>query len=356
MEFRMRVADRFGRIINEITPKLGAVSWRLVEPARAEFTIARTDPKLVEENFQYGNRVIVDFPASVGLPPWGGTIELPTTWTLSDAKFTAYTIERKLDFRQTDKSRYFNGLPAGRIIELLLLEMELDQSEGVTIGSIFEGGRTHHPHYHFTSVWEAITMLRESEFIDTKFTPYVENGHIFFRCDIYEELGSDKSGRVALKEGQNVSDIKLMEQGTIENVYAAVGAGQTWGDERVYAIAEEYASRGKYGKYESSRVYSEYSIAGTIERLAQAYVAESAYPRVRIQLGTINKSPALFGTYEVGDHVRCVLPSYRWGGFDSKVRVLARELDVQTGKVKLVLEEDYPTTITTLVAGTQEGV
>ena len=69
------VGDRSGRVLAELTPEWGPISWRLNDVGQASFRIAASDPKATVHNLRFGNRLYIDFDN--GLPPWGGVIWTP---------------------------------------------------------------------------------------------------------------------------------------------------------------------------------------------------------------------------------------------------------------------------------------
>ena len=72
---RCLVGDVSGRIIGELSPEIGPISWRLNEVGRAEFSVARTDDKATEDTLGFGNRIAFQFEN--GLPDWAGVIDPP---------------------------------------------------------------------------------------------------------------------------------------------------------------------------------------------------------------------------------------------------------------------------------------
>ena len=68
-------------------------------------------------------------------------------------------------------------------------------------------------------------------------------------------------------------------------------------------------------------------------------VRTSSSPRVRPSLVVVNKPPAEYVRYHIGDSLRCILPTYGFGGYDKTVRILAREYAVQKKSCNLVAEE-----------------
>lgn len=337
----MLIGDRFGRVIAEASPGIGPLPWRLNEITKTTLAFAKTDPKTTADNLRYGNRVLVQFDDDVGLPDWGGTMEPARDWKTAEVAVTCYSIEYLLQFRDTARTRAFDSVPVGHIFYRVLQEAEEQQSLGITFGPVWTGGALHYPRYHFKSLWWILhDSLIQIEHCDFRFVPQLVNGHIVFQAELYEELGEDKSGRWALKEGKNVTDARVTEQGPLVNEFTAVGAGTTWGPDRAVSIAREETSSQMYGLRQDGRVFAGVTQQTTLDRHAITEVEKNSYPHMRVGLEVANVPPAEFRRYEVGDVLRCILPSYDFDGFDENVRILAREYEPGSGRCKLVAEKE----------------
>jgi len=334
------IGDRFGRVIDEVSPNVREVAWRLNKIGRATLVFSKRAAKATARNLQHGNRVLIRFSGDVGLPDWGGVIDPPRMWSGSEIEVSCYGIEYLLQFRRTDKTRAFDSVPVGRIIYQLLRETEAEQGLGLTFGAIWTGGRAHSPRYHFKALWTIIEELIEAERCDVRFAPQLARGRITFQAEVYDRLGEDKSGRWALKEGRNVTEATFTEQGPILNDFAAAGGGTTWGEERPTQIAYEQDSDQLYGLRQAGQVYSGVSQDTILAIYAESEVRENAYPHTRLDLTVANRTPATYTRYGLGDVVRCILPTYGFDGYDQAVRVLARETDGLAGSCKLIVEEE----------------
>lgn len=341
MSTQVLLGDRTGRILAEVEPQIKTVAWRLNEIPSLKMTFAKTDPKCIETYLQYGNRVLITFDDSVGLPRWGGIIDVPAQWDKSSVTVSAWGIEYLLKFRTTIKTRAFNDESVGRIFYAVLREADWEQPLGLKFGTIWSGGRTHSPRYHYKSVWSIIKdCISKLEFCDVRFKGIRDGDFIRFQAELHERAGEDKRTKYAFREGKNVSEAQYTEQGPIINEFAAAGAGTTWGEERQSSIHQEVTSSQKYGLRQSSKVYPDVTIESTLIRYAYSELRENAEPHTRIGLSVANVRPARFVDYDLGDIIGCTLPSYGWNGFDAPVRVLAREYDTVGGSCNLVVEEE----------------
>jgi hypothetical protein len=357
MAVEVLIGDRFGKVVGEVKPQLGPVSWRLNKIGKVDLAFAKTDPKVTESTLQYGNRVLIRFSDDVGLPPWGGTIEPPLSWSSTSVSVSCRSIEYLLQYRRTGKTRAFYGAPVGVIFRQLLQEMETEESIGLRFGQIWMGGRNHFPRYHCKNLWWIIMeSLIKLEGCDVRFTPQLADGRIAFLAEMFERLGEDKAGRYAFKERFNVSSATLVEQGPIVNEFMAIGAGSTWGDERPASVALVGESSRRYGLRQDSGIYSSVTEPTTLDRYASEEARQMSRGAVRLELEVVNATPALFKEYEIGDTVRCELPSFGFHGYRESVRVLTREYDPNVpGKCALVVEEASPWEATYMGTGVVEA-
>jgi len=338
---RVLIGDRFGKIINEVIADIGPVSWVLDGIGKTALTMATSDGKATANNLQIGNRVYAEMDK--GLPPWGGVIDLPRVWSGGTITVTCYTVEHLLDYRVTEKNASFYGLPLGAILTRLLAREEEQDPLGIVPGSIWMGGHPHWPRYHYKSLWYVLDYsLSRMERCDFLFTPYIDNGYIKFRADFFQEAGADKSSSVALIEGRNTAaGLRLEEQGAVVNTHTAVSEGSTWGPERITVTARDSDSVATYGLRETGKVYAGVSMPATLEMHGRSVVNTNSNPRRIFSLEVTNNTPGTFADYGLGDTVACVLPSFGFGGFDGKVRILGREYNPATGVCKLVVEEPH---------------
>jgi hypothetical protein len=341
---RVLIGNRFGSIIEEITPGIGPISWILNGVGSVQLSFAKSDAKTTVRNLRLGNRVYIELDN--GLPAWGGTMELPRHWDKGTVSVTCYEIGYLLKYRPTRKYDAFYDLPVGAIFSELLQREEEKDPMGITLGTVWLGGRPQWPLYHYKSLWDIFTdSLRKNELCDFRFIPYLDSG-IKFRAELYQVAGSDKTSSVALVEGSNIGeDLALEEQGAVVNIQIAIGSGSTWGDERKVMVARDSDSAALYGLRGLPIVYSGLNEPASLEMQARNALADSSQPRRIFTLPVTNNEPGTFGTYDLGDIVKAVLPTFGFGGYDGTLRILAREFNPQDGNCRLVVDENnQPTT------------
>ena len=338
---RALIGNRFGTIIAEIVGDIDSTSWILNGIGKSGITLSKDDPMATAENLRINNRLYLEFDN--GLPAWGGILGMPRDWDRGTVGMAAYGIEELLKYRKTQKTDAFYERPAGVIFRELLLREEAQDPIGITIGEIWQGGNPHWPRYHYKSLWYVLDYsLRQMEICDFRFIPYIDNGTIKFRANFYQVAGDDKSASVELTEGRNTaSGLKLREQGELINSYTAVGEGSTWGPERSVIVAQYQDSIAKYGLMEVGKVHAGVSQQATLEMHARNAINTHAEPRKLFTLPVVDREPAKYAAYDLGDTIRATLPSFGFDGFDGDLRVIGREFDPATGECELVVEEPH---------------
>jgi hypothetical protein len=333
---RATLADQFGRPIADVSPALGVISWKLNTSTKVPLSFPKSDSKLIRANFQPGNRILMEFDN--GLPAWGGVLDMPDTWTLNDYEASAWSPEKILETRQTDRGRYFDQAEPGYIFRSVITEANDFSPFAVEIGQIDEMEVRISPDYHFENLLEVAKSLNGMTGVDFWVEPLRISKQVVFRAHLYEMRGNLKNN-VALVEGRNLSELKLVRQGPIVNWWDVVGGGSGWADDRLMTTVYDEESIAQYGLRQNSRIISSIKVMETLERTAERLLADSVKPRNRWSAKVVNLEPALFDSYDVGDRIRLEAPNFQWDGFNGYVRVLARNYDPITGDVVLVIEE-----------------
>ena len=335
---RLSVGGKDGKILVELTPDIQSISWRLNKVGKCSFSMAITDPKVVESNLRYGNKILIEFDN--GLPNWGGVIEPPRGWDKGIIKITAFSGEQLFRYRTTDKGRYFSNASVGTIYQALINEANAIENMGIVLGKVWTGGNVHNPDYHYKDLLDIFQKSLTTRMSTADFGVTVEQsgGYIVFTAHLYESRGSDKT-KFALIQDKNISTIKLKEQGPIINSWDIAGEGTDWGDDRLTANSRDITSIGIYGLREDSKVYSDVSLQGTIDDHANNLLAATTNPYNIFSLSALDKEPAKFADYDLGDTISLTAPDYEFGGTDTTVRILSRSFVPDTGICDLVVQE-----------------
>lgn len=364
MKPRIRIGDRFGKILTEVYADIGPISWRLNQIGQTKLKISRESKKFKEAYWKVSNRVYIDFPDALGLPAWGGVMDVPFTWGPDSLQVTCYEIPHLLKYRidggpggegyRTVPS--YPSVPVGTIIYSLLDQVESDESIGLDLGHFWQGNLEHTKDYPLYLIWNIITKeLTKMEEFDLTFTPKIVENRIRFDVNMSAIYGADLTGKLLFKEGRNVKSAKIVEQGPIINRFFAAGSGKWYSDDvaeqKIVALAQANASIAKYGLLEGSKVYSGDAGSAALGYYADMMVANQSETRFMIALDVTNTAPAKFKDYDVGDSIHCVLPSYTFGGYEEDIRVMTREYYPAEGYCKLVVHEVTDTEILRFAGG-----
>lgn len=352
MKPRIRIGDRFGKILTEIYADIGPISWRLNQIGQVKLKISKSSTKFKESYWQKGNLVYIDFPDSLGLPAWGGTMDIPYTWGASSLQVTCYEIQHLLKYRVDGGPGgegyrivpSYPGVQMGAIMHSLLSQVEEDGSINLDLGAFWQSGEEYVKDYPLYLIWNIITKeLVKMEEFDLKFTPQIVGNKIRFGVTLQAIYGNDLTGRLTFKEGRNVESAKIVEQGPIINRFFAAGSGK-WSSEdiaeqKIVAMAQSNASIAKYGLRESSKVFSGDAGSAALGYYAEKVITDQAEPTFMLELDVANAPPAKFGEYNIGDSVHCVLPTYTFDGYEADIRIMTREYFPAEGYCKLVVHE-----------------
>ena len=335
---RLIVGDKSGAVLAELSPDFGAISWRLNKVGKIDFNIAITDPKAIADYLKYGNRVLVKF--SNGLPNWGGVIDTPRKWDGSRIACRAYSGAYLFKYRITGKGRYFSGASAGTIFKALIEETNAIESTGVEIGTIWDGGSSHGPDYHYKNLLDIFqkSLTNRLSTGDFDFIPSESGGRMIFIANFYNNKGLDKTN-LSLVDGANLTKIKLVEQGPIINSFDTAGEGINWGSDRITSSAIDQVSVDDYGLRQAGKIYADVSVQSTLDTNAENLLDDSKNPYNIFELEAVDEEPAKFADYDLGDTISLVAPDYGFEGTDTTVRILSREYYPDSGFCSLVVQE-----------------
>lgn len=334
------IGDNNGRLLVEATPLVESFSEVLNGVGRAVLTFPRHDPKLTAANLAFGNRLLL---RGDGLT-WGGYIDPPRKWTAESIQVSGYSGEGLLDWRVTGKNELFSAVSKGAIFT----EVHTDTLPipGLSIGQAWAGGGGHSPEYHLESLLDVVQKSLCGRMGVNDFAVVAEfaGGAITFRSEFYERRGVDTN--LSLVEGGNVTRVELMEQGDIINDWRIAGAdaagGNSWGDTRLVARAEDAASIGLYGRRQGSVVFPDIKTQNTLETKALSLVEEFAFPHNIFSVTATDADPARFAAFGLGDSMILQSHSCGFGGIKTRVRLIGREYFPNSRTVNLIVQEVAP--------------
>lgn len=321
---RTIIFNKTGSAIAEIEPEYQSITWRLNGVGIAKMKMSYADSKCTPEYLASGNRILIQFES--GLPDFGGVIDFPRKRTIDGVAFTAYSGERLLDWRVTEKHRYFDSQTAGLIFEGLVTAANAIRPTGITIGDVDKTGTVRTMEYHFHDLLKRVQDLAKMAGQDFYISSTYTAGKIQFYANWYERRGLDRRGLVWLIEDVNVASVVLDEQGPLATTVILIGAGQTWGSERMDSISTDADAEAAYGYREWSRVHSGVTVQSTLDANAAEVLDGMKEPKMKFSLTVLDKDPAAFGQYDVGDilTLQAMLRSGDWA-YEDTVRVKGRE-------------------------------
>jgi hypothetical protein len=334
--FYVAAKDRV--LLAEIQPYVQSVIWRLNGINEAHFTIAANDSKATKLLLGMGNHFYAKF--SNGLPDWGGVIDHPMEWSndgtiVVDARGPQFELEN----RYTGKNEAYTALSPGEILSGLILNTNAMRDTGIRMGTVWTGGGTHTVAFHHQKLYDVIREQCCERLADADYevAPSISGNVITYTLNYVETRGSQKEG-VALIEGHNAFGVCYSEQGPITNSWYIIGSGATWGGARPVGHAQNDDSIATYGLYEGVESYGDISSETMLNAIATNRLGVTDTPRIRVSARVIDKAPAKFSAYSVGDTIRCIMHTKGFDGLDGYVRVTAREYNPNENTCSLVLE------------------
>lgn len=321
---RALLYDETGAPVAELSPQIESVVWRLAGPGSAQFRLAYRDSACVKSWLLPGRRVLFQFEN--GLPDWGGVIEFPLKQDSSGVVISAFTAEKILEQRRTAKTAIFTNQTPGAICKVMIETANALTPTGIVIGEFYAGGSQVTLEYHLQNVYEQIKELIRLSGNDLSIIPTINAGVLTFTATWYEERGEDKSNQILLVENRNAQIASLDWQGPVYNRITLAGEGSTWDDNRMTVTDEDVESHGIYGLREYSEVQSGKVSEATLTANAAALVTLYCQPKKRIGLIAMDRAPAEFANYDIGDVVR-VQAFQQWADWalDDSFRIIARE-------------------------------
>lgn len=341
------IANPQRRILTQVHPDVGAISWRISDFGVVKITMARKDTNLTEDNFKVGNWLYLTF--GNGLPDWAGFIvQSPKpVWTYHDVTFTVHSAEAYLKRFQTDKGRYFSKATAGYIFRSVIGDANSAHGMGINIGDVFDGGVPHSPSYHLKDLFWIVqnSVCQRLEDLEFDVKPSLQNGRIELVANLYKRKGIPKPN-LSLIQGVNMFDETFVEAGSMVNHWQTAGAdisgdnASGWGNGRLISSASDVASIAKHGLWMDSEVLNGIESQGELDNLTSWLLKRSRVPRFMICCNGVDKKPARFGEYVLGDSLRAIAPVATFRPYDGMVRVLGREFNHKNGGCSLALEAE----------------
>lgn len=325
-----------GRILGEVQPQFRRVLWMLGNNGEAEMVFAADDPAVLGGMVSPGRRVMLQFDN--GLPDWGGVLDVPIDrdgWTVG---VRAYEPTHLLKGRLTGRNSAVQT-DAGHVAAALIAETNAEDATGITVDFVDAIVGDVAQTYHLARIGDVLAN-DVAPYAEWVVRPHLSAAGLMFRMYMAPRLGRDLSARVRLVQGVNMMPPKIVEQGPIVNQWIVVGNAGDWdpaaATPRAVAVATDSGSQYRYGLRQDTAT-ADQDDETNLGTLAAAAVAGTAEPYVALRATVLNLPPATFGQYDVGDWITVELH----GGYAGKelvMRVVGRELDVESGTCEVILK------------------
>lgn len=262
---------------------------------------------------------------------WGGVIKKPLRQVGHALAIAAYGNERLLERRETAQSLTLSG-DSGTIARNLLEAVNAISNTGVTVGIISTGGDLDTREYHKEDLYAALRDLAAAWGRDWDVDAQR-------RLNWYTQKGIVRNN-IVFSEGHNVVawPTYTYDEDAIVNSQTVIGGGETWSTRPIHTETHGN-SIASYGLSESTELYANLTESAAVNAAAATLLAQHCAPSEMLDIVCVNRPAGIWQQFGVGDRVRVRLPSYKFGeGFDGLVRVLARELSIPAGVMRLVVE------------------
>lgn len=342
-------ADPFGRILDELEPEIGSVSWVLNGVGGATIRMATNDPKWVPENFRFGGILLLEF--GNGLPPFAGVVT-SRKWVEggTKAEVSYLSAEHILTKRETSKAMTFLTTPAGHIARSVLQYTNGLRTTGIGEGDFWAGGDPLTREYHVEKLFDVLENLRADTRGDWGITTRgVSSDPAKKRVDLtlyfWSRRGADRPD-VALIQDHNMTVVDYTEQeaggeaGGLITEWTVYGGGQAWDDSRLEGLARADDAVAEYNLRQESEILNDVFEQGTLDARSAARLAKSLRPFRALTVEAANLAPAPFASYDVGDRVKVLAHRVGFGGLDEMAKVIGRSHNPNKQTCQVVLELD----------------
>lgn len=340
---RLLIADPSRKIMAEVQFAIEPISWLINDFGTTRITASRTDVNCTADILRPGNWLYVELDN--GLPPWAGVLMPGRQFSSSAVSVEVTSAEHYLKRFHTDKGRYFAKATVGHIFTSVIGEANATWGMGVAIGEVWGGGTLHSPEYHLESIWSVVVDSITGRLENCEFCiePTLRNGRIELTAHLRQQSGVFRPN-VWFVQGHNLTEDEYKEVDELTNHWLLAGddlngEGTGWGAGRLLDVTNgiNVESIGQYGLWQSSLIEQGIREQATLTEYARYLIGETATPKVMVCGSAVDKSPARFVDYKVGDTVRLIAPQATFAPLDTFVRVVGREFDFADGVCQVAL-------------------
>lgn len=305
-------------------------TWYTNRISRAMFTISKLGSNFTEANLRFANRLLVQ--NNGGIQDWVGVIVPPRDWDIG-VRVNAYSAEFLLSERVTDDNEILSGAP-GSVWTQLLASANRNYATGITLGSAVETGNSVEFTYNGAVISDAMDDLAD----DLNYEWWVANDYYSGGSLSLKAYFATRRGVVfgqPLIEGQNITNLRMVEEGEIYTRIIAYGMTDNW-ESPLKAVAQDTSSI--YGVKETSFNYPQTEDQETLQELADAQLEKYKQPRRKFG-ATITSAPYP----DIGDDCRLIGDSVGFSGGTVWVDTTARIEDMRysplSGALDVILTE-----------------
>jgi len=345
----IEVATPTGDFIGRIAGETGPVSWRTDDYGRMTLTMPAAMAAAQRELIEYGNQIMLTWDND--LPAWVGVIDVPRENTPGRTVVHAYSLEYTLGWSLTRRYDVYRDEQPDQVLTRLVELAGRTDIRAYNAGSVAEP--VGEVIFSYDTLLEAAERLRKRNDRLHWFIAQ-EGGRDVLRPSLWTYYGyrRDRRADIRLVEGHNLINVETVDQGPLFNdVTVAAGNDDPTADASgqqglVYGIyhPSRYGQRQRFVPLPEVEV--DLTTGNTLAELvrvlgplAQAEYDRYARPRLRYRGTCINRPPARFGSYTLGDLVTVELSGFnrRWVELD--VVVVGMEFDPESGLLTVVGEQ-----------------
>lgn len=334
MEGELRAFDAHLRPIGTIVPVKGLkVAWQRNQASGGSFTIPRDSLRWSATYVRHLHRVEYHHPL---LPTWVGTIVEHDPHE-ADVDITCLSGEWLYEKRLTDEWVQLIG-SGGTLVRTLHDQAQRRAPLHIEMGALDMTGPEYYLEYELKPVADALSDVATQTGGDW-WVEKVGHRHQDPWCLRWaRQRGRDRSGQVVLA-GEVVDQPSYKTSATDMLTAAWVLGGGTGSElwQRIHFPLDNRAAQRVYGFLEGTAEFKD-AIDMTLLRESGIRALAQSSTITRTLGVNIDNRRGSWGTFWIGDTIRLLLPGVDYLGLDTLAVVQGIELDVDTGRMGLVLE------------------
>jgi hypothetical protein len=344
------VYDREGNILADLEAAVER-EWLLNQYGKATFTLAKTDPKCIEDFLQFGNRILIhgngDDEAGAFLPAWVGVIDPPRTWGDHDVTVTAYSAEYLFSWRRGPGEKQIKKTGSfGDVFREIITYANGPEDLFIREGDISDAGAEAERTLELHNMYDAVVNLAKDSGMEWGLEHTFDGGRLRLLAHWWIKRGVFTS--FAFEEGQNIklSRSPMEEQGTIVNDVLAYSSSMVGWNPAKTAQRVDETSRYRYGLRQSAlSVSTNNGDVPTVKAAAEAELKKKRQPRRTFDvtvMGAATLAQLGLGNTYILRQISSGFPNPDRAGIDTIVRVIGMLWNDAAQEMRLNVEEEIP--------------